>query len=299
MNLGSAFTNIGMGADDVMNGGIADYARLHQLQEQQQQERAQTAAKSDLVSYLQSLNAPAPQSPPPAPMGTSSVPMQRPGPPPAGAGAPVAAPPVPPQQQMPSQLTVAGLLQTIKSKNPNASPDEVIQALQMAAPYMDAQEQQKIQTLKDQLKIQKQQLQAQNQGFNQQSKTQALAQRDRQLQIEQGRLDAYKKALETRATQAGYSKQQASQIAVVGSQLKSVNDKLALIMQKYNGMPPPKTSPDYQYFMQGQNLRLRLQQQITGLQAKKGGGMPPPPPNENLRHMPSDDTSGDGNSGGQ
>jgi len=64
-------------------------------------------------------------------------------------------------------------------------------------------------------------------------------------------------------------------------------------------MPPPKTSPDYQYFMQGQNLRLRLQQQITGLQAKKGGGMPPPPPDENLMSLPSDDTSGDGNSGGQ
>ena len=32
----------GMAANDVMTGGIADYERLHQLQEQQQQERAQT-----------------------------------------------------------------------------------------------------------------------------------------------------------------------------------------------------------------------------------------------------------------
>lgn len=291
----------GMAADDVMNGGIADYERLHQLQQQQQQERAGNAAKSDLVSYLQSLNAPAPQTPRPAPMGTPSVPMQPAGSPSAGAGAPAARPatPVSPQQQMPATLTVAGLLQTIKSKNPNASPDEVLQALQMAAPYMNAQEQQKVEAFKNQLAIQAQQLKAQQQNYSQLKGNYALHQRDQQLQIEQGRLDAYKKALQTRATQAGYRKKVAGQIATVGSQLKSVNDKLALIMQKYNGMPPPKTSPDYAYFMQGQNFRLRLQKQITGLQAKKGGGMPPAPPNENLMKLPSDDTSGDDDSGGQ
>lgn len=194
MNL---YTGMGQALNSAMNGGISDYERLHALQLQQQQERAQTPAKADLVSYLQHLNAPAPQTPPPAPMGAPSVPMQNPGP---GAGAPPpwggGPPPVPQQQQMPATLTVAGLLQTIKSRNPNASPDEVLQALQMAAPYMNAQEQQKVQALKEQLAIQKQQLEFRAQQLRE-NQAQDLSQyRHGLLKNTQQRTQAYIKHLQ-------------------------------------------------------------------------------------------------------